>query len=86
MRRVNNIFEHENYGGEKSTSVTVASIVCLLISILGVIGIAINFEQLTRRIAIFVADTLSSGFIILIVLGEIAFIIVKIKKKLRRNF
>lgn len=64
MRRVGNIFEQESYRGagiRAVSGVTLTMIVCSVLSVLAAIGIIANFGAVTARIAIFMANTLSSG-------------------------
>ena len=89
MRRVGNIFEQENYRGagiRAVSGVTLTMIVCSVLSVLAAIGIIANFGAVTARIAIFMANTLSSGFPILVVVIAVVYFVVRLKWKLRRSF
>ena len=89
MRRVGNIFEQESYRGAGIRAVsglTLTMIVCSVLSVLAAIGIIANFGAVTARIAIFMANTLSSGFPILVVVIAVVYFVVRLKWKLRRSF
>ena len=89
MRRVGNIFEQESYRGagiRAVSGVTLTIIVCSVLSVLAAIGIIANFGAVTARIAIFMANTLSSGFPILVVVIAVVYFVVRLKWKLRRSF
>ena len=87
MRRAGNIFERESYRGSgvrSMSGVTLTLIICSVLSGLAAIGIIANFGAVTARIAIFLANLLSSGFLILI--AAVVCFTVRLKRKLRRNF
>lgn len=89
MRRVGNIFEQESYRGtgvRTMSGVSLALIICSVLSVLAAIGIIANFGAVTARIAIFMANLLSFGFPILVVVIAIVYFIVRLKWKLRRRF
>ncbi len=89
MRRAGNIFERESYRGtgvRTMSGVTLTLIICSVLSGLIAIGIIANFGAVTARIAIFMANLLSSGFLILIVIVAVVYFTVRLKRKLRRNF
>ena len=89
MRRVGNIFEQESYRGagiRAVSGVTLTMIVCSVLSVLAAIGIIANFGPVTARSAIFMANTLSSGFPILVVVIAVVYFVVRLKWKLRRSF
>lgn len=89
MRRVGDIFEQENYRGtgvRTMSGVTLTLIICSVLSGLTAIGIIANFGAVTAQIAIFMANLLSSGFPILIVIAAVIYCITRLKWKLRRNF
>lgn len=89
MRRIGDIFEQESYRGtgvRTMSGVTLTLIVCSVISGLAAISIIANFGALTARIAIFMANLLSSGFPILIVIAAVVYFIVRLRWKLRRSF
>ncbi|HAP20699.1 hypothetical protein NSA48_04310 [Frisingicoccus caecimuris] len=89
MRRAGNIFEQESYRGagiRAVSGVTLTMIVCSVLSVLAAIGIIANFGAVTARIAIFMANTLSSGFPILVVVIAAVYFVVRLKWKLRRSF
>ena len=59
MRRTGDIFEQESYRGEGSRNmlgVSLAMIICSVISVLAAIFIIVNFKAVTVRIAIFMAN------------------------------
>lgn len=89
MRRAGNIFEQESYRGtgvRTVSGVTLTLIICSALSGLAAISIIVNFGAVTARIAIFMANLLSSGFPILIVIAAVIYFVVRLKWKLRRSF
>ena len=89
MRRAGNIFEQESYRGTGVrivSGVTLTLIICSALSGLAAISIIANFGAVTARIAIFMANLLSSGFPILIVIAAAVYFTVRLKWKLRRSF
>lgn len=89
MRRAGDIFEQESYRGtgiRTMSGVTLTLIVCSILSGLASFGIIANFGAVTARIAIFMANLLSSGFPILIVVAAVVYFTVRLKWKLRRSF
>lgn len=89
MRRSGNIFEQESYRGTGvriMSGVTLTLIVCFVLSGLAAFSIIANFGVVTARIAIFMANLLSSGFPILIVIVAVVYFTMRLKWKLRRNF
>ena len=88
MRR-GNIFEQESYRGtgiRTMSDVKIALIICSVLSGVLAVGIIANFGAVTARIAIFMANLLTSGFLILIVIVTIVYFTVRLKWKLRRSF
>lgn len=89
MRRAGNIFEQESYRGtgvRTMSGVTLTLVICSVLSVLAAINIIANFGAVTARIAIFMANLLSSGFPILIVIAAVVYFIVRLRWKLRRSF
>ena len=89
MRHTGNIFEQESYRGtgvRTMSGVTLTLIICSVISGLAAFSIIANLGAVTAEIAIFMADLLSSGFPILIVIAAVVFFAVRLKWKLRRRF
>lgn len=89
MRRAGNIFEQESYRGtgvRTMPGVTITLIICSVLSGLAAFCIIANFGAVSARIAIFVANLLSSGFPILIVIAVVVYFTMRLKWKLRRNF
>ncbi|MCD8148315.1 MAG: hypothetical protein LUE92_01875 [Clostridiales bacterium] len=89
MRRTENIFEQESYRGtgvRTMSGVTLTWIICSTISVLAAIGIIANFGAVTARIAIFMANLLSSGFLILVAILAVVCFVVRIRWKLHRSF
>ena len=89
MRRTGDIFEQESYRGEGSRNmlgVSLAMIICSLISVLAAIFIIVNFKAVTVRIAIFMVNLLSSGALILVVVIVVIYLIMRLKWKMRRRF
>ena len=89
MRRAGNIFEQESDRGtgvRTVSGVTLTLIICSALSGLAAISIIANFGAVTARIAIFMANLLSSGFPILIVIAAVIYFVVRLKWELRRSF
>ena len=88
MRR-GNVFEQESYRGtgvKTMSGVTLTRIICSVLSGLAAFSIIANFGAVTARIAIFMANLLSSGFPVLIVIAAVVYFVVRMKWKLRRSF
>lgn len=89
MRRAGNIFDQESYrgtGARTISGVTLALIICSVLSGLAAVSIIAGFGAVTARIAIFMANMLSMGFPILIVIAVIVYFAVRLKMKLGRRF
>ncbi|HIY03004.1 MAG TPA: hypothetical protein IAA26_14365 [Candidatus Blautia faecipullorum] len=89
MRRAGSIFKQESYRGTGVrivSGVTLALIICSVLSGLAAFSIIANFGAVTARIAIFMANLLSSGFPILIVIATVVYFTVRLKWKLRRSY
>lgn len=89
MRRTGDIFEQESYrgeGGRNMLGVSLAMIICSVISVLAAVFIIVNFKAVTVRIAIFMVNLLSSGALILVVVIVVIYLIVRLKWKMRRRF
>ena len=88
MRR-GNVFEQESYSGTGVRTLSgerLTLIICSVLSGLAAFSIIANFGAVTARIAIFMANLLSSGFPILIVIAAVVYFVVRLKWKLRRSF
>lgn len=88
MRR-GNVFEQERYRGTGVRTLSgerLTLIICFVLSGLAAFSIIANFGAVTARIAIFMANLLSSGFPILIVIATVVYFVVRLKWKLRRSF
>ena len=88
MRR-GNVCEQESYrvtGVKTMSGVTLTRIICSVLSGLAAFSIIANFGAVTARIAIFMANLLSSGFPVLIVIAAVVYFVVRLKWKLRRSF
>lgn len=89
MRRSGNIFETESYRGTGIRTVSgtaVVTITLTAVSVLAAVYIIANFDELTARIAIGIANLLSSGFPILITGIAIIGFVMKLKRKMFRRF
>lgn len=89
MKHAGNIFEQEGCRGTGTGSmsdVTLTMIICSVLSGLAAINIIVNFGAITARIAIFVANLLSSGLLILIAAAVFIYFIMRLKWRLRRSF
>ena len=70
MKHNNNIFGGETYRGNAIRTMSPATKTALVLTVISVIAalfIIANLGEITARIAIFVADVLTSGFLILAV-------------------
>ena len=88
MRR-GNVFEQESYRGTGVRTLSgerLTLIICSVLSGLAAFSIIANFGAVTARITIFMANLLSSGFPILIVIAAVVYFVVRLKWKLRRSF
>lgn len=89
MRHSNNIFEGESRNGKKLRMIsgtTVASIILSAISFFMGIWIITNYEEISARIAIWMAGFLTSGFLILLAVIAIIYLYVRFKCRVRRHF
>ncbi|MFI3212749.1 MAG: hypothetical protein R3Y24_05350 [Eubacteriales bacterium] len=89
MKHLRNIFETESYRGTGMKTVSnavVVTIVLTAVSILAATYVIANFGDLTARIAIGMANFLSSGFLVLIAVIAIIYFIIKLKWKIWRSF
>lgn len=89
MRRSGNIFETESYRGtgiRTVSKVTAVTMALSVISILAAVYVIANFGNLTARIAIWMANFLSSGFPILITVVAIIYFVMKLKWRMCRRF
>lgn len=88
MSRFRNVFESEVYHGAGLRAVSKAiavTIVLSIVSLFAAIGIVSNFDEITARIAIFMANLLSSGALILLLLIAAIGFVVRMKWKIHRN-
>lgn len=86
MRR-GNIFESERYTGAGVgvvPGVTITLIVCSVLSVLAAVSIVANWDEVTARIAICVANLLTSGFLILAVIAAVATCVIRLRWTLNR--
>ncbi len=89
MRHSGNIFETESYRGTGSRTVsrvTAVAIALTVVSFLAAVYVIANFGDITARIAIWMANFLSSGFPILVTIVAIIYFVAKLKWKIRRRF
>lgn len=89
MRHSGDIFGTESYRGtgiRTVSNVTVTTIVLSLISVVAAVYVIANFGELTAKIAIWMANFLSSGFPILTILIAIVCFVMRLKWKMRRRF
>ena len=89
MRHERNIFKQKRCretGIRIMTSVTFTRIICSVLSGVVALGIIANFGEVTARIAIFMANLLSSGFLVLAVVIVMIYFVVQLKWKMRRKF
>lgn len=89
MRYKKNIFEEEScqkIGHRNMSSTTIATIILSLISIFLAIQVIVNFNEITKQIAILIAKLLSSGFLVLLVVTGSIYLITRVKRKIYRGF
>lgn len=89
MRHADNIFESEKDGREGIRSIsgiTVTFVILAMISLAAVGYILLNFDNITIRIALRVADFLSSGFVIVMVIAVILYVVMKIRWRMFRVY
>lgn len=89
MRHLGDIFGSENYHGagiRTISPVTLVTVGLTGISVLAAVYIIANFGDLTARIAIWMANFLSSGFPVLVVIIAVIYFVVRLKWKMRRHF
>lgn len=89
MRHSGNIFETESYRGTGSrtvSGVTAVTIALTAVSILAAVYVIADFGDITARIAIWMANFLSSGFPILVIIVAFIYFVAKLKWKIRRRF
>lgn len=89
MRRVRNILEPESNRGNRIravSGVTLTLFICSLFSGMAAISIIANWGAVTARIAIFIANLLSSCFPILVVIATVIYFSMRLIWRLRRSF
>lgn len=89
MRYSRNIFETENHRGTGTRSVSGTAIVFIVLTIVSALAAAYiiaNFNEVTARIAIGMANVLSSDFPILFVVIVIIYFVMRIKRRMHRRF
>ncbi|MCR5835607.1 MAG: hypothetical protein K6G88_03785 [Lachnospiraceae bacterium] len=89
MREIVDIFKDESYRGTGIKTVSANTIVTIVLSAISVIAgifIVANWGSITAKIAIWMADFISSGLIVLIVVGIVIYYWTKFKWKLRSRF
>lgn len=89
MIHSNDIFEGESHNGKKLRVIpgaTVASIILSAISFFTGIWIIANYEEITARIAIWMAGFLTSGFLILLAVIAAVYLFARFKYRVRRHF
>lgn len=86
MRYSDHMFQN-SYENKKNTisGVTVVAVILSILSVLAAVLIIINFEKITAGIAVWMAEFLTSGFLILIAVMIVIYLIVKLKWKIRRH-
>lgn len=89
MRHSRNIFEGNSYRGTGIPTTSATQVMTIVLSVISlIVGIAIiaNFNEITAKIAIGMADFLSSGFPILIVILVVGFLMARLRWRIRRSF
>lgn len=89
MRQVRNIFEGESYRGTGERVISTAGVVTIILSVISAIGgiyLIANFGRITAEIAIWMAEFLASGFLLVLFVVLIIYFILKLKWKMYRAF
>lgn len=89
MRHSGNIFRSESYRGtgiRTFSPVSVVTVVLTGITVVASIYIIANFGDITARVAIWMANFLSSGFPILLMIVAVIYFVMRFKWKMRRRF
>ena len=89
VRHKGNIFELESYRGvgiREVSAVMVTFITLSLLSGIAAVCIIANFNEVTARIAIIVANALTSGVPMLIILIAFIYFVVRLRFKWHRRF
>ncbi len=89
MRRSGNIFETDCYRGRGIRDYSgnqILTIVLSIISLIAVIYIIADFDKVTARIAIGIANLLSMGLPVLAVLLGIMILVGRLSRRMRRSF
>ena len=74
------------HGMRTVSGVTIAVIICSLLSGIAAIGIILNFEAVTARIAVFVVRLLSSAFPVLLVVIAILYLAARLRWRWHRDY
>lgn len=89
MRHADNIFESEKDGREGIRSIsgtTIMFVVLAMISVAAAGYILLNFDNITIQIALWVANFLSSGFVIVMVIAVILYVVMRIRWRMFRVY
>lgn len=89
MRHSGNIFKSESYRGtgiRTFSPVSLATVVLTGITIVAAIYIIANFGDITAKVAIWMANFLSSGFPVLVIIVVTVYLVMRFKWKMRRRF
>lgn len=89
MRHADNIFESEKDCKEGIRSIsgtTITFVVLAMISLVAGGYILLNFDNITTQIALWVANFLSSGFVIVMVIAAILYVIMRIRWRMFRGY
>lgn len=89
MRRTCNIFESRSYRGTGQAVFTPASVTTMIlsaVSFLAAVFIIANYDEITARIAIWVAGFLSSAFPVVVLILAAVYLMAKLKWKLIKRW
>ena len=88
MRHSGNIFEPESYRGTGIPTLSPAAITTIVlsaVSFLATVFVIASFDEITARIAIWVAGFLSSAFPVVVLILTVLYLLARLKWKLFRS-
>ena len=89
MRHSGDMFRTEKGRGLDFRNISAASVVTIILTVFSLVAaicVIANFEEFTARIAIWMVNLLSSGFLILVVIAVIVYFVMRMRWKMRRSF
>ena len=89
MRHGSNIFEQETHrrtGIKEMTTVQLTVIILSAISVIAAVYIVVNFNEITARMAIFIANILTSGMPLIVAAIVGIYFVIRLKWKWHTRF